>query len=116
MSLFKKNNENKPTVIDRGAYESTDRHLKPFADFTRSDLLHLNKSQVEDYLKRPLQVKFVRKSREVAQTQNSGVFKVAKYKKSTPFHDTHFINVARRAKQMKRKDGGGVRIITHLSE
>lgn len=34
----------------------------------------------------------------------TGVFKVAKYQKSTPFHDTHFLNVARRAKQMNKKD------------
>lgn len=42
ISLFKKNNENKPVVIDKNAYDSTERSKKPFADFRRADLLHLN--------------------------------------------------------------------------
>lgn len=53
MSMFKKQNENKPAIINRKEYEGVERSLKPFADFRRPDLAYLNFPQVQDYLPKP---------------------------------------------------------------
>ena len=64
---------------------------KPFADFTMPELTYMNQSQVKDYLKDPRRIKFDKQPKEIALSQQTaGVFKVRRYVKGKPFHDTDF--------------------------
>ena len=52
--------------MDREKYDKFEHKMKPFADFSNPDLIHLNKSEVTDYLKKPLRtVKFEKKPKEL---------------------------------------------------
>lgn len=64
--------------------------MKPFADFQRPELRHLNEPLVTDYLRQPRNIKFERKPKEIAQQQETGVYRVRKFEKSEPFHDSYY--------------------------
>ena len=74
--------------VNRADYERHPRKEKPFAEFRRPELAHLNISLTKDYLKQPKKVKIQKKPKDIVQP--TGVFKVKKFDKGKPFSDTDF--------------------------
>lgn len=61
-----KDKQEGPGQVDREKYVKFEHKMKPFADFSNPELMHLNKSEVTDYLKKPLRtVKFEKKPKEL---------------------------------------------------
>mmetsp|Transcript_30832 Transcript_30832/g.40957 ORF Transcript_30832/g.40957 Transcript_30832/m.40957 type:complete len:161 (-) Transcript_30832:486-968(-) len=61
-------NDRRPVYenINKADYENVERTQKPFADFQRPELRHLNNPANKDYLKNPKNIKFERKPKEIA--------------------------------------------------
>ena len=53
-------------MINRSDFEHIERSKKPFAEFHRPELVHMNTPQIKDYLKIPKKPVVEKKSRDVA--------------------------------------------------
>ena len=86
---------------------------KPFADFSMPELTYMNQPQVKDYLKNPRRIKFDKQPKGVALSQQRAeVFKVRRYIKGKPFHDTDFKLAAQKARGKTRQEDKSSFVLT----